>query len=144
MIRLGLGKSSMVLLTGRCCARHQVLVSTILPCHRRHDSIDPFSKPQACGKYERIFSDHYDYVHSSSFSGTLFTIFHILFHGSTPGLTTMTRFGSDDPFGQKYIGRKDFYCRYHLERNARRLEVKCVFYAIINIHTKIQFPAPPR
>lgn len=143
MIRLGLGKSSMVLLTGRCCARHQVLVSTIPPWHRRHDSIDP-SKPQACGKYERIFSDHYDYVHSSSFSGTLFTLFHILFHGSTPGLTTMTRFGSDDPFGQKYIGRKDFYCRYHLERNARRLEVKCVFYAIINIRTKMQFPAPPR
>ncbi|KAK2460848.1 hypothetical protein APHAL10511_007318 [Amanita phalloides] len=61
-------------------------------------------KTNVCGKYERIFSDHYDYVHVDSFSGQ----------------TAMTRLKSDDVI-QEYIGEEEFYCRYNFEHLARRL-----------------------
>ncbi|KAF8351990.1 hypothetical protein F5887DRAFT_9118 [Amanita rubescens] len=57
-----------------------------------------------CGHYERIFSDHFDYIHVDSFSG----------------VTSMTRFGMNDD-RQKFIGRKDFYCRHDFEHKARRI-----------------------
>lgn len=58
-----------------------------------------------CGKYERIFCDHYDYVHVDSFSGA----------------TSMTRI-KDHEISQPYIGRAQFYCRYTYDFRERILE----------------------
>ncbi len=44
----------------------------------------------------------------------------------------MTRFRMNDD-RQKFIGRKDFYCRYDFEYKARRLQVKHVSYSLLLI-----------
>ncbi|KAF8803347.1 hypothetical protein BYT27DRAFT_7171823 [Phlegmacium glaucopus] len=58
-------------------------------------------------KYERIFSDHYDFVVPEAFNG----------------LITVAKFREDDP-EQPYIPPHKFYRRYTLEYKARRIQPK--------------------
>lgn len=95
----GLGTSAMVLFRRRSCQGCEILVSYLssqtlrsshnssglLPCGLAvslHNHLSaakcyfaqietdmPVSDPLACGKYERLFSDHLDYVSSAAFDG---------------------------------------------------------------------------
>ncbi|KAF8624660.1 hypothetical protein AX17_006991 [Amanita inopinata Kibby_2008] len=69
-------------------------------------------KPEHCGLYERIFSDHYDYVQVTCFGGCV----------------SMSRFKEDD-VQQRPIKGDEFYCRYNFEYRARTLTPKQRTYA---------------
>ncbi|EFI27536.1 hypothetical protein CC1G_15573 [Coprinopsis cinerea okayama7 len=60
-----------------------------------------------CGKYERILSDHFDYVAPEAFNEVV----------------NVHQLRDDDP-EQPYIDRDSFYSRYEIERQARRLKPK--------------------
>ncbi|KAK0223938.1 hypothetical protein IW262DRAFT_1370022 [Armillaria fumosa] len=63
--------------------------------------------PEACGEHERIFSDHYDLIHSTTIDG----------------IATIQRY-SDEDVEQGAIGKDAYWCRYDFEREARTLDPK--------------------
>ncbi|KAJ2915734.1 hypothetical protein MD484_g4661, partial [Candolleomyces efflorescens] len=72
----------------------------------------------ACSPYERIFSDHFDFVSSESFNETI----------TIPEL-------NDEDIEQKYIRPDVFFTRYTIERQSRRLKtdsVEAVYEALAN------------
>ncbi|PFH50863.1 hypothetical protein AMATHDRAFT_75332 [Amanita thiersii Skay4041] len=64
-------------------------------------------KPDFCGKYERIISDHYGFVHVDCFSGT----------------TSMSHFREDD-LQQRIINHEEFFYRYQLDCAHKLLKPK--------------------
>ncbi|KAF8878062.1 hypothetical protein BD779DRAFT_1676985 [Infundibulicybe gibba] len=62
---------------------------------------------RSCGKYERILSDHYDFVSTQCFDG----------------LTTVASFNETD-LEQEFIPNDVFYCRYTFEHKIRLIEPK--------------------
>ncbi|KAG7442874.1 uncharacterized protein BT62DRAFT_1078972 [Guyanagaster necrorhizus] len=62
---------------------------------------------ELCGQHERIFSDHYDYIHSTTIDG----------------LATIKGY-SDIDMEQDVIEKDSYWCRYTFEREARTLEPK--------------------
>ncbi|KAK0194472.1 hypothetical protein F5146DRAFT_998850 [Armillaria mellea] len=66
--------------------------------------------PEACGKHERIFSDHYDFIHSTTIDGRRLAS------------TAVRR--SDEDAEQASIGKDTYWCRYDFEREARTLDPK--------------------
>ncbi|KAK0498858.1 hypothetical protein EDD18DRAFT_1154132 [Armillaria luteobubalina] len=63
--------------------------------------------PEACGAHERIFSDHFDLIHSTTIDG----------------IATVQRY-SDEDVEQGVIAKNAYWCRYNFEREARTLDPK--------------------
>ncbi|KAK0205426.1 hypothetical protein DFS33DRAFT_1328241 [Desarmillaria ectypa] len=63
--------------------------------------------PEACGRHERIFSDHYDFIHSTTIDG----------------IATIKQYNDGD-MEQGAIDRDTYWCRYAFEREARTLAPK--------------------
>lgn len=85
------------------------------------------SNPKTVSKYERVFSDHFDFVAPESFNGNV-NPFQRLFKylNFFKGHATVADFQEDDP-EQAYIRPRNFYRRYTIEPKARKLLVKSFF-----------------
>jgi hypothetical protein len=86
------------------------------------------SNRNAVGRYERVFSDHFDFVTPQSFNGSVCRSFSSLFKYSRRllflfiGVVSVVTFHEDDP-EQVYIPPRSFYRRYTFEYRARKLQV---------------------
>src|SRR5271168_374568 len=85
------------------------------------------SDRNAIGRYERVFSDHFDLIAPESFNGKVYTSFSIVNLDNVRllflvGVITVAKFIEDDP-EQAYIPPHKFYRRYTFEYKARKLQV---------------------
>jgi hypothetical protein len=138
---IGVDSRAMVLERTRSCWGNQIVVRMCCPLLQCTKSIFLLrtcaSKVQltfslvdsdgtACGQFERIYSDHCDYVSTSAFDGMCYPSFvmynpHHSPHPS-PAVIPVKKLIEID-IDQPFIDRDDFYQRYTFEYKARIIDV---------------------